>query len=245
MELGAGSAAKSRIILDAMEAREAGGLFVPVDVSGEFLRETAERLRAEYPLLQVEPAVADMAEPFDLPVELPERAWFALLGSTIGNFDEPGAIRLLRRVSSRMRPGDRFLMGADLRPGPTKSVERLELAYDDAAGVTADFNSNVLLVLNRELGADFDVEAFRHLARWVEGEGRIEMHLVADAPQVVTFAGGEEVRFAAGESVRTEISCKYDRPTVDALFRAAGLVVDVWKEEPRGFFALVLGRRAC
>jgi L-histidine N-alpha-methyltransferase len=245
VELGAGSAAKSRIILDAMEGREAGSLFVPVDVSGAFLHETAERLREEYPRLKVEPEVADMGAPFDLPVELPERAWFALLGSTIGNFDEAAAIELLRRVSTRMRRGDRFLMGADLRPGPTKTVARLELAYDDPAGVTAAFNLNVLHVLNRELGADFDVDTFRHLARWVEAEGRIEMHLVADAPQVVTFAAGEEVRFAAGESVRTEISCKYDRHTVDGLFREAGLVVDVWKEDPRGFFALVLGRRTC
>lgn len=245
VELGAGSAAKSRIILDAMEARAGGSLFVPVDVSGEFLHETAERLREEYPRLSVAPAVADMAAPFDLPVTLPARAWFALLGSTIGNFDEGDAVELLRRVSGHMRHQDRFLMGADLRPGPTKSVARLELAYDDPAGVTAAFNLNVLRVLNRELGADFDLDAFHHLARWVETEGRIEMHLVADAPQLVTFAGGKEVRFAAGESVRTEISCKYDRRTMDALFREAGLVVDVWKEDARGFFAVVLGRLAC
>jgi L-histidine N-alpha-methyltransferase len=245
VELGAGSASKSRIILDAMEARETGCLFVPVDVSGAFLHETAERLREEYPHLRVEPAVADMAEPFDLPVDLPGRAWFALLGSTIGNFDEPAAVRLLRRVAERMHPEDRFLMGADLRPGPTKSVDRLELAYDDPAGVTADFNLNVLHVLNRELGADFDVGAFRHLARWVEAEGRIEMHLVAVGPQVVSFGDGAEIRFGDGESVRTEISCKYDRPAVDAIFRAAGMTVDVWKEDPRGYFALVLGRRAC
>jgi L-histidine N-alpha-methyltransferase len=244
VELGAGSAAKSRIILDAMTARGERSLFVPVDVSRDFLHETAERLRAEYPGLRVEPTVADMAAPFDLPVALPARAWFALLGSTIGNFDEPDAGRLLKRFADRMRPEDRFLLGADLRPGPTKSVARLELAYDDDAGVTAAFNLNVLRVLNRALGADFDLDAFRHVARWVEEEGRIEMHLVADTAQVVTFAGGEEVCFAAGESVRTEISCKYDRPAVDALFHEAGLVVDVWKEDPRGFFALILGRRA-
>lgn len=245
VELGAGSAAKTRIILDAMEARQAGSLFVPVDVSGDFLHETAERLREEYADLQVEPAVADMSRPFDLPVALPDRAWFALLGSTIGNFDEVAAVRLLRGVAARMRPDDRFLLGADLRPGATKSVARLELAYDDPHGVTAAFNLNVLTVLNRDLGADFDSRAFRHVARWAEEEGRIEMHLVADRPQLVTFGDGTEVRFAAGESVRTEISCKYDRPTMDALFREAGLVVDVWKEDPRGFFALVLGRLAC
>lgn len=243
VELGAGSAAKSRIILDAMQARAPGGLYVPVDVSGDFLYETAERLRDEYVHLRVEPAVADMDAPLRLPMALPLPTWFALLGSTIGNFSHQRAVRLLRRVATRLRPGDRFLMGVDLGPGPTKTVARLESAYDDARGVTAAFNLNVLRVLNRDLGADFDLEAFRHRAFWSEAERRIEMHLVATRAQVVSFEGGAEVRIEAGESVRTEISCKYDRPAVDVLFREADLVVDRWKEDPRGFFAVVLGRR--
>jgi len=243
VELGAGSASKSRIILDAMEACEPGGLYVPVDVSGDFLQETAARLLAEYEHLRVVPAVADMDGPLRLPVRLPDPTWLALLGSTIGNFPEESAVRLLRRIAVRMRPGDRFLMGADLAPGPTKSVARLELAYDDPGGATAAFNLNVLRVLDRELGADFDLEAFRHRAFWAESERRVEMHLVATRAQTVTFEGGAEVTFEAGESIRTEISCKYDRPSVEALFREADLVVDRWKEDPRGFFALILGRR--
>jgi len=243
VELGAGSASKSRIILDAMEACEPGGLYVPVDVSGDFLQETAARLLAEYEHLRVVPAVADMDGPLRLPVRLPDPTWLALLGSTIGNFPEESAVRLLRRIVVRMRPGDRFLMGADLAPGPTKSVARLELAYDDPGGATAAFNLNVLRVLDRELGADFDLEAFRHRAFWAESERRVEMHLVATRAQTVTFEGGAEVTFEAGESIRTEISCKYDRPSVEALFREADLVVDRWKEDPRGFFALILGRR--
>jgi L-histidine N-alpha-methyltransferase len=176
-------------------------------------------------------------------VALPEPSWFALLGGTIGNFPDERAVRLLRRVATRMRTDDRFVMGADLAPGPKKSVARLELAYDDPQGVTAAFNLNVLRVLGRELGADFDLEAFRHRAFWAEADRRIEMHLVATRAQTVTFEGGAEVTFEAGESVRTEISRKYDRPSIDALFREADLVVDRWQEDPHGFFALCLGRR--
>lgn len=243
VELGAGSASKSRVILDAMQAHRAGGLYVPVDVSGEFLHDTAQRLRAEYDDLRVEPAVADIVAPLDLPVVPPEPTWYALLGSTIGNFDEDHAVRLIARIARRMRAGDRFLMGVDLRPGPTKSRARLERAYNDAPGVTADFNLNVLRVLNRELGSDFDLDSFRHRAVYVAGLERIEMHLVSTRAQTVSFPGGQMVRFESDESVRTEISCKYDRPAVDRLFAAADLEVGRWAEDPDGLFALVLGRR--
>ncbi|HSM59150.1 MAG TPA: L-histidine N(alpha)-methyltransferase [Longimicrobiales bacterium] len=244
VELGAGSAAKTRIALDAMTGRGSGDVYVPVDVSGDFLHATAERLRAEYPGLRVEPEVADFSGPFELGVPLPEPTWFALLGSTIGNFPERSAVRLVSRVAGRMRGEDRFLLGVDLRPGPHKSVERLEAAYDDAEGVTAAFNLNVLEVLNRELGADFDPAAFRHVAFYSLERARIEMHLEARAEQVVRFEGGEIVRFAAGETVRTEISCKHDRASVRELFAEAGLEVDRWVEDPDGLFALALGRVA-
>jgi L-histidine N-alpha-methyltransferase len=244
VELGAGSAAKSRVILDAMAAEGCGELYVPVDVSAAFLHETADRLREEYDDLRVEPAVADMAAPMDLPEAPPEPTWFALLGGTIGNFDRSHAIGLLRRVARRMRPGDRFLMGVDRRPGPHKSQERLEAAYNDPRGVTAAFNRNILLVLNRELGADFDPDAFRHRAFYDAEEGRIEMHLVADGAHSVRFADGSTVTFQPGESVRTEISCKYDRPSVDELFSEAELVVDRWEEDDEELFSLVLGRAA-
>ena len=247
VELGAGSAEKSRIVLDAMEARSTGELYVPVDVSAEFLHETARQLRAEYDGLRVEPEVADISRPLELSVEVPEPAWFALLGSTIGNFDATQSVRLLRRITAGMRPRDRLLLGVDLVPGPHKSVERLERAYNDAEGVTAEFNRNVLRVLNRELGSDFEPSAFRHRAFWNDADRRIEMHLVSQRDQVVRFPDApyaREVRLAAGESIRTEISRKYDRAAVEELFACADLVVDLWVEDERARFALTLGRRA-
>ncbi|MCH7533109.1 MAG: L-histidine N(alpha)-methyltransferase [Gemmatimonadetes bacterium] len=245
VELGAGSAEKSRIVLDAMSAYETGKLYVPVDVSGEFLHDTARRLRVEYDGLQVEPEVADITETLEISVPLPRPSWLALLGSTIGNFDPVGAVRLLCRVARQLRPGDRFLMGADLRPGSRKTVQRVELAYNDAAGVTAEFNLNVLRVLNRELGADFDLDAFEHRAFYAADHSRIEMHLEARSRQVVKFPNGAgSVRIARGESIRTEISCKYDRPTIECLFSDAGLSVERWVEDSQGFFALILATRA-
>lgn len=242
LELGAGSADKSRVVLDAMARTGSGSLYVPVDVSGEFLHETAEQLRAEYAGLRVAPEVADMTDRLDLSVTLPDPSWIALLGSTIGNFGPRAAVRLLCRIASLMGIEDRFLMGVDLRPGALKSVERLEAAYNDAEGVTADFNLNVLRVLNRELGADFDLGAFRHRAFYDADLGRIEMHLVADARQSVAL-NGERIEVAAGESIRTEISCKYDRATVEALFSDAGLALDRWVEGDDALFALALARR--
>ena len=245
VELGAGSAEKSRIVLDAMSANGTGNLYVPVDVSGEFLHDTVERLRVEYDGLRVEPEVADITEPLEISVPLPRPAWLALLGSTIGNFDPTHAVRLLCRVARQLRPGDWFLMGADLRPGRHKTVQRLERAYNDDAGVTAEFNVNVLRVLNRELGTDFDLDAFRHRAFYDVEHGRIEMHLDARGDQIVTFPNGAgSIRIADGESIRTEISCKYDRAAVDALFANAGLAVERWVEDAQGFFALILATPA-
>jgi len=244
VELGAGSAEKSRIVLSAMERAGTGDLYVPVDVSGVFLHDTARRLRTEYDDLRVEPEVADISLPFDLPRNLPVPAWVALLGSTIGNFGEDAARRLLGRVSGPMRGDDRFLMGVDLRPGAGKTVERLELAYNDPEGITAAFNLNVLRILNRELDANFDLTAFEHRAFYSEEHRRIEMHLRARSRQTVRFgAAGAPVSIEEGESIRTEISCKHDRESVDALFADAGLEVDRWAEDGQGFFALVLGKR--
>lgn len=243
VELGAGSAAKSRVILDAMQAN-GGSLYVPVDVSGDFLEETARRLRAEYADLEVEPAVADISEPMELPVEPPTPTWYALLGSTIGNFDQASACDLLDRIAGRLGPEDRFLMGADLRPGRCKTRETLEAAYNDGEGVTAAFNLNVLRVLNRELGADFELDAFHHRAEYVPEASRVEMHLVAERPQTVRIPQGPEIAFDEGESIRTEISRKYDRTSVDRLFESVGMEVERWQEDGDGYFALMLGRRA-
>ena len=237
VELGAGSAEKSRVILDAMRAAGTAELYVPIDVSATFLSRTAARLRREYPGLLVEPAVADISEELNLPRRLPRPALLAFLGSTIGNFYPPAAIRLLRRVRGAMAPGDRFLMGADLR----KDVARIEAAYNDARGVTAEFNRNMLRVLNNELGADFDPAAFEHRAFYEPQAHRIEMHLVSTRPQVVRVPGIGVVTFARGETLRTEISCKHDRDSVAALFGAAGLRIESWRTDPGQLFALVVG----
>ena len=240
VELGAGSAEKSRIILDAMRDAGTAGLYVPIDVSATFLAQTAARLRREYPTLGVEPAIADIAEELNLPRRLPRPALFAFLGSTIGNFYPPAAIRLLARVRAAMEVGDRYLMGVDLR----KDTARIEAAYNDARGVTAEFNRNMLLVLNHELGADFEPMAFDHLAFYETGAHRIEMHLVARDPQMVTIPGIGVVRFRAGESLRTEISCKHDRESVAQLFEAAGLELEEWRTDRDSLFGLVVGVRA-
>jgi L-histidine N-alpha-methyltransferase len=244
VELGAGSASKSRVALDAMVAVDSGRAYVPVDVSHDFLRETAAAVRAEYPTLEVTPVVGDLTAALDVPHDLPSPAWIAFLGSTIGNFEEPAAIELLRRVRARLRPDDRFLLGVDLRPGPNKAVARIERAYDDAPGITAAFSLNLLHVLNDQLGADFDTSAFRHRSYYHAERGRVETYLVATRDMTVTFPDGTEIAIARDEAIRTEVSCKYDRPTVDRLFAAAGLAVERWAEDERAYYALVLGRAA-
>jgi L-histidine Nalpha-methyltransferase len=237
VELGAGNAEKSRVILDAMRAAGSAELYVPIDVSATFLSRTAARLRREYPGLAVEPAVADISEELNLPRRMPRPALFAFLGSTIGNFYPAAAIRLLRRVRAAMEPGDRLLMGADLR----KDVARIEAAYNDSRGVTAEFNRNMLRVLNHELGADFDPEAFAHRAFYEPVSHRIEMHLVSLRPQQVHIPGLDPVSFARGETLRTEISGKHDQASVAALFQPAGLRIESWRTDPDGLFALMVG----
>ena len=240
IELGAGNAEKSRIILDAMRATGLGEMYVPIDVSATFLSQTAAQLRREYPGLTVEPAIADIAEELNLPRRIPHPALYAFLGSTIGNFYPPAAIRLLARVRAAMAPSDRFLMGVDLR----KEVARIEAAYNDSQGITAEFNRNMLLVLNHELGADFDPGAFAHRAFYDRVAHRIEMHLVATRDQRVTIPGLPPVAFVAGESIRTEISCKYDRRSVAELFQAAGMRIEAWPTDPTTPFGLVIGAPA-
>jgi L-histidine N-alpha-methyltransferase len=241
VELGAGSADKSRIILDAMVRHTPDALYVPVDVSGDFLYAVADRLIEEYDELAVHPEVADMSGDFVIGTELSGPSWIALLGSTLGNFAPEGATRLLRRVAQALRGGDHFLLGVDLRPGPGKSRERLELAYNDAAGVTEQFSRNILSVLNRELGSDFDLDAFRYVSFYNPDEGRIETYQESRRDQVVRFSDGSEVELAEGERIRTEISAKYDRATVEGLFVDAELAMDRWVEDARGYYALVLG----
>ena len=240
IELGAGSAEKSRIILSAMRSAGTADLYVPIDVSASFLTQTAGRLRREYPGLAVEPVVADIAEEFSPPAIALHPALYAFLGGTIGNFYPPAAIRLLSRIRSAMRPEDRFLMGVDLR----KSVARIEAAYNDSQGVTAAFNRNMLLVLNHELGAEFDPDTFEHRAFYEPVTHRIEMHLISTVEQEVRVPGIGLVHFDQGESLRTEISCKHDRGSVAELFSAAWMRIEYWRPDAESLFALVVGARA-
>lgn len=235
VELGAGSAAKTRIILDAVYAATQFAVYVPVDVSADFLEATALQLSDEYPTIDVMPVVADMTADFELPPGLPHPVLHAFLGSTIGNFTPEEAVSLLTRVRRRMRAGDVFLMGVDLRKDP----EVIEAAYNDAAGVTAEFNRNMLRVVNTLAGADFDVDAYQHRAFYNRELHRIEMHLSLAAPQTVTIPGVGEVRIAAGESIRTEISCKHSRESIDQMLGAAGLAVMRWETDEAGLYAIL------
>lgn len=235
VELGAGSAEKSRIILNAMRATGSAASYVPIDVSADFLQETARGIRQEYPGFRVIPVVADMTRELNIPKAVPRPALFAFLGSTIGNFEDDDAVALLRRIASVMQSGDRFLMGADL----VKDRGVLEAAYNDGRGVTARFNLNVLRVLNRELGADFNEEDFRHQAFFNPVQSRIEMHLIANRRLSVLIPGVEEVVFKEGESIRTEISRKFSRHVLEEMLGAAGLAIEKWETDERGWYALM------
>jgi L-histidine N-alpha-methyltransferase len=237
-ELGAGTADKSRILLRALtETRPVQ--YLPIDVDGETLRATAESLRREFPTLEVHPIVADMRD--DVRAAAARHPLlYAFLGSTIGNFAPEDATTLLGRIRESLRPTDRLLLGVDL----VKDVATLEAAYNDAGGVTAEFNRNVLRVLNRELGANFDVGAFAHRAFYDSALCRIEMHLVARSAQCVHVPGMGTVAIAAGESIRTEISCKYDVDSVRALLAVSGFTLARWMTDDARQFALVVAEPA-
>lgn len=247
VELGAGSAEKTRILLRAlMESRDGQGppVYVPMDVSADFLASSARALEAEFADLVVRPLVADMThKDFCSGLEVPRPALFALLGSTVGNFTHDGAVAMIATLARCMKPGDAFLLGADLRPGPGKTQEELEAAYNDAEGVTAAFNLNLLSVLNRRFGADFDPSLFSHRAFYNADLHRIEMHLVAKEPLEVSV-GDRTFHFAAGETLRTEISCKYDRRAVARMFGEAGLQLTEWVTDARSRYGMALGSPA-
>lgn len=215
VELGAGATTKIRLLLDHL-GHAAG--YVPVDISREFLSAQAQALQRTFPELRVLPVAADFTKPFKLPPATrghPLAGFFP--GSTLGNFDPAEAADFLRHVARVLGCGATLIIGIDLR----KDAEVLEAAYDDAAGITAAFNRNLLVRANRELGADFDLGAFRHRAVFDAAHGRIEMHLVSDKAQVVRIRG-RRFAFAPGESIRTECSYKYTVADFRALAASAG-----------------------
>lgn len=236
IELGSGTSEKTRLLLDAMHDGGRLARYVPFDVSEGFLRTSAAEVAAEYPGVEVVGVVGDFEHHLtDLPAG--GRRMVALLGGTIGNFDPPTRKAFLGDVTSGLRPGDSFLLGTDL----VKDPGRLVAAYDDARGVTAEFNRNVLAVVNRELAADFDLDAFEHVALWDDANEWIEMRLRALTDQRVRIADLDlDVAFAAGEEMRTEISAKFRPEGVEAELADVGLELAGWWTDARGDFALSL-----
>jgi dimethylhistidine N-methyltransferase len=234
VEFGAGSATKTPILLGSI----APAAYVPVDISGDYLKQSAAELQELFPSLRVDPVVADFARPFSLPdhiADLPKLGFFP--GSTIGNFVPRTATDLLRQFRALLGACSYLLIGMDR----IKPVDRLIAAYDDPEGVTAAFNLNLLERINRELDGDVPVDAFRHEARWNDILSRIEMHLVATRDVEFTIAG-QSFRFAAGSSIHTENSHKYERRGARVLLLAGGWTpIAEWTGDAQDF-SIVLAR---
>jgi L-histidine Nalpha-methyltransferase len=239
VELGSGTSEKTRLLLDAMAGRGSLRRFVPFDVSEPTLREASEAIATEYPGTRVHAIVGD----FDHHLRcIPGggRRLVAFLGSTIGNLDPEQRAGFLAEVTAGLAPGDGLLLGTDL----VKDVDRLEAAYNDAGGITAAFNLNVLMVLNRRLGAGFELSNFEHRAVWMPEPEWIEMRLVSLADHTVDIPGiGAQVTFGAGEEMRTEISAKFRREGVEQELDAAGLELAEWWTDSAGDFGLSLSIR--
>ena len=241
VELGAGSADKTRLLLKAATELQGAVLYEPVDVSASALEGARERIEREIAGVTVMPRVMDYTHGNGnrLHFDCRERRMVVYIGSSIGNFEPQQARQLLRRVRAGLKTGDSFLLGVDL----AKEDSILLAAYDDLAGVTAAFNRNLLVRLNRELDAEFDPETFAHCAIWNRAESRIEMHLKSrDAQRVNVGALDLTVEFAAGESIHTENSYKYRPGQAEALLAEAGFRAEATWTDARGWFAVCLGR---
>jgi L-histidine N-alpha-methyltransferase len=239
VELGAGSAAKTEILLEALLAHQPRVTYLPLDVSPAALVSARARLR-RLRRVTVKPILGRYPEALELP-RPPEgqRRLVLFLGSNVGNYDPPAAQELLAAVARALRPGDALLMGADHR----KPADVLLPAYDDAQGVTAQFNKNVLARLNRELGADFDLDSFRHVAVWNGRRSRVEMHLESARDQRVTLrALAAVVTFSRGERIHTESSYKLTPVRLRRLLGGAGFRPEAAWTDPRRWFGLYLGR---
>ena len=239
IELGSGSAAKTRVLLDAM--RDAGCLdaYAPVDISEQITRDTAEGIASEYGIV-VHGLVCDFERDLErMPLGGPRV--IALLGGTIGNFEPAQRASFLARVANLLGEDDHFLLGTDL----VKDRSRLEAAYNDSAGVTAEFNKNVLAVLNERLGCNFDVDAFEHVAFWDEENLWMDIRLRSLARQVIDISALDmQVAFDRGEEMRTEISTKFAREGLAGIYAESGLDMAGWWTDPEGLFAVSLARPA-
>ena len=238
VELGSGTSEKTRLLLAALTSAGTLERFVPFDVDPAVLADAAGQIGAEYAGIKVEPVIGDFEEHLASLPRHPHQM-IAFLGSTIGNLDPTARGSLLRAIRSVLGPDDTFLLGTDL----VKDPARLQHAYADAAGVTAAFNRNVLSVVNRELGADFDEAWFEHVALWNEERDWIEMHLLSLRDQVVTIADLDlQVAFERGELMRTEISAKFRPDGVQSELEAADMELVHFWTDPGGDFGLSLAR---
>ena len=240
VELGAGSSLKIRTLLGGLPAGRLQGIrYIPVDVSTAALEASACELVDLYPGLELLGIAADFTRHMDM-IPASRKRLFVFFGSTIGNFDEDEGAGFLKGIACSMNTGDLLLVGFDM----LKPRAVVEQAYNDSAGVTAEFNRNILRVVNRELGADFDLGLFSHRALFNEERGRVEMYLRAEAETVVNIGAlGLEVGFEKGEGILTEICRKFTREGIERTALDAGLAVTAWFSDPKGWFSLVIMER--
>ena len=230
IEFGSGSSSKTRILLEHLDRL---AVYVPVDISEEHLLDSARQIREEFPGIEVLPVIADFTRQFNLPSPkvMPLRNIVYFPGSTIGNFTHDDAQELLRVMRHEAKDDGALLIGVDLQKDP----QIIENAYNDSAGVTAEFNVNMLRHLNRDYGADFDLNAYSHEAHYDEEEGRVEIKLISSRLQAVSI-GGEEIEIASGEAILTEYSHKYTLDGFADMAKQAGFKVEkVWSDPERLF----------
>ncbi len=239
VELGAGSATKTRVLIAAILRRQLRLEFHPVDVSPAALEEALASLNGDFRNLKVSPIVADYTDHVPRLASLPGRKLVLFIGSTIGNFEPQQAVRFLQRVRRSLQPGDALLLGFDM----VKDAQVLHAAYNDAAGVTAQFNKNLLARINRELGADFDLDEFNHVAFWNSRASRIEMHLESRVDQTVHLRDlNTTIHFSFGERVHTENSYKFTASSIRKLVRLSGFKLEQTWTDPQQWFSVVLAR---
>ena len=239
IELGAGSASKTQLLIQAVLRRQLRAEFYPVDVSSSALQGALKSLNGHFPRLHVKPVVADYTHRLPDFSSLDERKLVLFLGSTIGNFEPDEAQAFLKNVRRSLAPRDALLIGFDL----IKNADDLHAAYNDAAGVTAQFNKNVLARINRELGGSFDLEAFAHVAFWNRRKSRIEMHLESVYEQTVWIEDlGRGFHFDRGERIHTENSYKFNTASIARLLLRSGFKLEKQWTDAQGWFCEALAR---
>jgi L-histidine N-alpha-methyltransferase len=239
VELGAGTAVKTGILIEELLRRQPRALYYPIDVSPSALQEAATQLGRQFPQLRVNPIIADYTGGVEALNRISGRKLVLYIGSSIGNFEPAESVRVLRRIRRSMRSGDGLLVGADF----AKSPKILLPAYDDSQGVTSAFNKNVLTRINRELEANFDLDAFRHVALWNRRCSRMEMHLESTvAQQVFVPLLDMDFDFAAGERIHTENSYKYTAAMIESILRESGFKLEQSWQDRQKWFGVHLAR---